>query len=316
MQPRHDINTVTTIEQCNAEGGNGSRGLSAINKGNEPEKEVKARLLNRKTGEIIEITEELKHKFRLDRMNGRVHAWAEAVQSFGGLKGGFRYRCVMITLTYDPSVKWKAGHINNFMDGVKRAVGKGLLAYAWVSEMQLRGVPHYHAFLVVKKGTFIPTPDKPHGKRGHVLWPHGMTKIETARSPFYLVKYTGKEHQKEGFYRNMRIFAVWISKDVLSELERRKFRLSALPKWLANIARPMIDHADYEHPKPSPGGGWLFLDKLFRSEWEYQQLREGEWVNASTSLANLQYSDMTDGERAIIDFNDFSNYCKEMEGEY
>jgi len=78
----------------------------------------------------------------------------------------------------------------------------------------------------------------------------------------------------------------------------------------------MIDHADYKQPKPSEGGGWLFMGEVLRSEWEYQQLVNGEWVNASTSLANLQYDDMTDGEKAIIAFNDFSDYCNETEGQY
>ena len=265
---------------------------------------------------MIEITDELKHKFRLARMQGRVHSWAGAVNSFGGLKGGFRYRNVMITLTYNPSKQWKKGHINSFMDGVKRVLGGDLVAYAWVAEMQARGVPHYHVYLVVKKGAKIPMPDKAYGQRGHKLWAHGMTKIETAKSPYYLVKYTGKEQQKEGFYRGMRIFAVWIAKDVLSELEKRKFKLSALPKWLQKVAKPKIDQADYKQPKPSPGGGWVFMDAVLRSEWEYQQLVDGEWVNVSTSLANMQYDDMTDGERSIIDFNEFSDYCNEMEGQY
>jgi len=297
-----------------------SRGLSAINKENEynhnPKEKITARLVNKATGEMIEITDELKHKFRIDRMQKRVHAWAESVKSFGGLEVGKDYRQVMITLTYTPDVKWQPGHINGFMDGVKRVLGDKLLAYAWVAEMQERGVPHYHVNLVVKKGAKIPMPDKAYGQRGHKLWAHGMTKIETVKSPYYLVKYTGKEHQKQGFYKGMRIFAVWIAKDVLSELERRKFRLSSLPKWLAKIALLAIYQANYEQPKPSPGGGWLFMGKVLRSEWEYQQLVDGEWVNVSTSLANMQYDDMTDGERSIIDFNEFSDYCNEMEGQY
>jgi hypothetical protein len=333
MSDNHNIKQLLTQENTH-DGETSSRGLSSTNKGNESEKQpflglsdvpnlnydekdTKARLVNRQTGEVILITDEIKQKFRLARMQLRIHSWAMAVNSFGGLKGGNKYRSVMITLTYRPDIKWMAGHINNFMDGVKRVLGNKLIAYAWVAEMQpKRCVPHYHVYLVVKKGAKIPMPDKAYGKRKHKLWPHGSTNIQTAKSPFYLVKYTGKEHQKEGFYRNMRIFAVWIAKDVLSQIERLKFRLSALPKWLANIARPMIDHADYEHPKPSPGGGWLFMDKVLRSEWEYQRLIEGEWVNVSTSLANLQYDDMTDGERDIIDFNDFCDYCKEMEGQY
>ena len=224
-------NTQPQNEQCE---GASIRGLSFTNKVNEFENEpFNPRLLNRVTGEVLEITPEIKHKFRLSRMQRRVYAWANAMKSIGGLKGGFRYRQVMITLTYAPAVKWSPNQIKDFMSGLKRVLGDKLLAYAWVAEMQERGVPHYHVFCVVKKGTKIPMPDKPYGQRGHVLWPFGMTKIETAKTPYYLVKYTGKEHQKEGFYKGMRIFAVWIAKGLLSELEARIFRVSGLPKWLA-----------------------------------------------------------------------------------
>jgi hypothetical protein len=319
MTNTENYTTEPLMQENKADLEGSSRGLSSTNKDNEfddaPKEKIKARLVNKKTGEVIEITDELRHKFRLDRMQKRIHAWAESVKSFGGLEKK-KYRSVMITLTYNPNVRWHKKHITVFMEGVKRVLGGDLVAYAWVAEMQERGVPHYHVYLVVKRGAKIPMPDKAYGQRGHKLWAHGMTRIETAKSPFYLVKYTGKEHQKEGFYRGMRIFAVWIAKDVLSELEQRKFRLSALPKWLANIVRPMIEQADYEQPKPSEGGGWLFMGKVYRSDWEYQQLIDGQWVNASTSLANLQYDDMTDGERSIIDFNEFSDYCKEMEGQY
>ena len=314
-----DFNTVNQSEQhenSDSESGETSiRGLSAINKVHGFEEEIKARLVNHATGEIIEITEELKHKFRLQRMNARVHAWAMALKSVGGLIGK-AYRQVMITLTYDPMIEWKPNHIRDFMKGVRRVLGGDLRAYSWVAEMQERGVPHYHVYLVVNRGARIPMPDKAYGQRGHKLWGHGMTKIETARNPFYLVKYTGKEHQKMGFYRNMRIFAVWIAKGFIEELEKRKFRVSSLPRWLQKIAIEQIKNVGYEHPKPSPGGGWEFMDKIYRSDWEYQQLVEGEWVNMSTSLANLQYDDMTDGEKNIIDFADFSRYCKEMEGNY
>ena len=186
------------------------RGLSSINKVNEFKNDlkqtferaksaIKARLLNKATGEMIEITDELKHKFRLSRMQGRVHAWAESVKGFGGLKGGFRYRQVMITLTFNPSVKWYAKCITQFIQAVLNLLKADLMAYAWVAEMQERGVPHYHVFLITKKGAWIPTPDKPHGQRKTKLWAHGSTNTQNAKSPYYLVKYTEKNSKKKAF---------------------------------------------------------------------------------------------------------------------
>lgn len=305
-------NTQPQNEQCE---GASIRGLSFTNKVNEFENEpFNPRLLNRATGEVLEITPEIKHKFRLSRMQRRVYAWANAMKSIGGLKGGFRYRQVMITLTYAPDVKWSPNQIKDFMSGLKRVLGDNLLAYAWVAEMQERGVPHYHVFCVVKKGTKIPMPDKPYGQRGHVLWPYGMTKIETAKTPYYLVKYTGKEHQKEGFYKGMRIFAVWIAKGLLSELERRIFRVSGLPKWLASEVLMFIEDKGYKHPKPAIGGGWEFMGQVLRSDWEYQEWVNGAWVNASSSMANLQYDDMTDGERRIIDYRELVDFARDLAG--
>ena len=309
-----NYNTKPIDHENNAGGEAVCRGLSNTNKGNELENSPKTRLLNEKTGEIIEITPELKHKFRLAKMQARIHAWSCAVKLFGGLDGGKRYRSVMITMTYREGEYWQPNHINLFMDGLKRVLGDKFVAYAWVSEMQKRLVPHYHVFLVVKRGTWIPTPDKPHGQRGHVLWPHGSTKTETARSPFYLMKYTGKEYQKEGFYRGMRIFAVWIAKDMLSKIERFKFRMSSLPSWLRKEVKPFLGVDGYAHPKPSPGGGWLFMGQLLRSDWQYQEFRDGQWVNASTSMANLQYDDMTDGERHIIDYREMVDFAKGLAG--
>lgn len=316
---RDNFNTVNQSEQPenSVSEETSSRGLSPSNKVHEFESvSGDTRLLNKVTGEVLELTPEMKHKFRLSRMQSRVYAWANAVKAFGGLKGGRSYRQVMITLTYAPDVQWSPNHIRDFIKGLRRVCGDNLLAYAWVSEMQARGVPHYHVFAVVRKGTRIPKPDKPFGQRGHKLWPHGMSKIETAKSAFYLVKYTGKEHQKEGFYKGMRIFAVWIAKGILDEVEQRRFRVSSLPRWLQKRVIDHITHKDYEHPKPAQGGGWLVMGEIMKSDWVYQKLVEGEWVNASSSMANLQYDDMTDGERGIIDFNDFSDYCKEMEGQY
>jgi hypothetical protein len=44
---------------------------------------------------------------------------------------------------------------------------------------------------MVERGTDFPMPDK------SGMWRHGLSKIETARTAFYLVKYVGKGYQKD-----------------------------------------------------------------------------------------------------------------------
>src|SRR3990172_4707989 len=125
---------------------------------------------------------------RIRKMQKRLHAWASLVLKH---REEVPCRLVMITLTYRAVDGWRAGHMNEFLRNLKQRLGKKLYAFAWVAELQKRGAVHYHVVLLTMKGARIPKPDK------CSLWPHGMSKIETARSPFYLMTYTGKEYQKD-----------------------------------------------------------------------------------------------------------------------
>ncbi len=141
-------------------------------------------------------------------MKRRIRAWAEVVKTmrekWEGM--GIQTRMVMITLTYRRTIDYKAGDINYYMKLLKQSLGNKLLAFAWVAEMQARGAVHYHIIIVVTKGTDIPKPDV------SGMWSHGMSKIETARTPFYLVRYVGKEYQKDigRFPKNCRLYAASI----------------------------------------------------------------------------------------------------------
>jgi len=224
------------------------RGLSLKNK----VPEVQA--VNTETGEMFVIDPQ---KARLSRMRRRVKAWSDALKRY---IHGRRYRMVMITLTYKPGQDWEAGHIRAFMKRVRRRLGAGLVGYAWVAEMQKRGAVHYHVLLVVKRGTSIPRPDKAG------WWCYGSTRIETARTVYYILSYTGKEYQKVGYPKGLRIFAVWIAKDVITAVERLYFRLSALPAWLANrVAAVVLERRQF--PKRRRGGGWLLGGEVYRSPW-------------------------------------------------
>jgi hypothetical protein len=125
---------------------------------------------------------------RMSLLKQRIFAWAEVMKRYATTHNT---RMVMITLTYANMEGYQAGHIRDYVKQMKRKLGEKLIGFAWISELQKRGALHYHLILVVNKGTHIPMPDK------SGMWKHGMSKIETARTPFYLVTYTGKEFQKD-----------------------------------------------------------------------------------------------------------------------
>jgi len=77
------------------------------------------------------------------------------------------------------------------MKNLKQRLGDDLFAFAWVAELQKRGAVHYHLVLLVRRGTRIPLPDK------SGMWSHGHSAIHTARTPYYLLVYVGKEYQKD-----------------------------------------------------------------------------------------------------------------------
>jgi hypothetical protein len=142
-------------------------------------------LSNRATGKGVVID---MYKKRLALMRYRISTWAKIMTM---LKSEVDTRMVMIDLTYRGVEDYRPGHINDYVKKLKQSVGKNLYGFAWVAELQQRGAVHYHLVLVVKKGSRIPVPDK------SGMWKHGMSKIGTAKTPYYLLVYTGKEAQKD-----------------------------------------------------------------------------------------------------------------------
>jgi hypothetical protein len=194
---------------------------------------------------------------RVRRCQKRVKAWAEVIEP---VKERIDTRLVMLTLTYRNIEDWAPGQVRSFMLTVKKQLDEKLLAYAWVAELQKRGAVHYHVLLLVKKGTDIPKPDD------SGWWEHGLTRIETARSPFYVLTYTGKEYQKVGIFpKGLRMFAVWISPKVVSSVTRWLFRLSAVPAWLVEAVKGDIVGASF---KRVIGGGWEVAGVKYVSPWE------------------------------------------------
>ena len=112
----------------------------------------------------------------------------------------------MQTLTYAGDNRdWKPEHISRYLDALRRwhyaKTGSNKVRYAWVAELQQRGVIHYHVIAWLAGGLAPPKPDSPwrHPKQGWQppMWPHGMSNRMQATAPVaYLMKYASKIETK------------------------------------------------------------------------------------------------------------------------
>lgn len=137
------------------------------------------------------------------------------------------YRAVFLTLTYRDVDGWQAGDMGDFTRKVRKWFEREgeKLRMAWVGETQRRGAVHYHAVLFVPRHLRMPCPDR------CGWWPHGMTKVETARNPVgYLTKYASKVESKggAGWPKGARLYGV----AGLSVEQRRYRRLRTCACWL------------------------------------------------------------------------------------
>jgi hypothetical protein len=211
------------------------------------------KLLNTSTGQFVMVD---KKKMRVARMVRRVKSWCNAVQAALDDKD---HRLLMVTLTYRGVEDWKANHIREFMLAVKKHAGKRLKGYAWVAEMQERGAVHYHVLMLVHASYFFPMPDKTG------MWAHGMSKTEIARSPYYILKYAGKEKQKFcTFPKGLRMFGLYASEEVCSGLSRWFFRISTLPAWMRENLKGEHFGLSFERVI---GGGWRIGEDVYKSPW-------------------------------------------------
>jgi len=207
------------------------------------------------TGDRFTIDPDL---FRVSRLRRRVHSWSDTLREF--LYGKSEsHRLVMVTLTYADRHGWRKNHIRDYLVHMRKILNKNLLGYAWVAELQERGAVHYHVLFLVCNGANVPMPDK------SGLWSHGLSRVETARSVFYIVKYTQKAlHTDKNFPRGLRLFAVWVSKEIVSADDRWAFRLSSLPTWLKfEVIDLYLSDGLKIFPTRRKGGGWfLGFDEL------------------------------------------------------
>lgn len=213
------------------------------------------KIINKETGEIIEAS---KKAMRINRLRRRVWAWSNFLKE---VKSGCSLW--MVTLTYKNVDDWKPLHITEFRKAVQKMYGKKLIGYAWVAELQERGAVHYHVMLYLRGVERLPHFDT------LGLWEHGLTRIDKARTPFYLISYAKKDYQKMGkFPKGMRMFAVWLSASAVSEKILYQFRLSANPNWVSDIVKNFLDWWEgYVKPKRLQGGGWDIGDMTFKSPY-------------------------------------------------
>lgn len=171
-------------------------------------------------------------------------------------RGGFRVRPVFITLTYRTIDQPEPRHISEFLKRVRQHLKRRAeqCRYAWVAELQERGVLHYHVILWLPHGMKIPKPDQ------SGWWPHGWSNIKTARSPVgYLANYAGKLKGKAceaGYHipRGFRLYGV----GGLDAEDRAKRAWANLPGWLRDRTTPE------DRCKRIRGGGFVS-----RETWDY-----------------------------------------------
>jgi len=155
-------------------------------------------LLNRKIKKVSVLDN---FEQRYQKLRSSVSEWARIMAM---LKKERSCRMVMITLTIHKVKDYNPGMIRDYMKKLKQHLGKKLFGFAWVAEMQERGAVHYHLMVCVESYTRIKLPDK------SGMWKWGSSKIETARTPYYLCVYIGKERQKDlsRYPKSCRVYSV------------------------------------------------------------------------------------------------------------
>lgn len=139
-------------------------------------------------------------KTKLRRLQTVIGYWCQLAEAYREDHPGTKL--VMVMLSYADADDWDAGDIRAYMKSVKQSLGDGVLGWAWVAEIQAKrlakmiaeGHPdprpvHYHVMFMTD-GVNVPMPDRSY-------WHKGASNIQKARTPYYLAKYIGKEHQKD-----------------------------------------------------------------------------------------------------------------------
>ena len=169
----------------------------------------------------------------------------------------------MQTLTYKgDNRQWRPEHISRYLDALRKwhyaRTGSNKVRYAWVAELQQRGVIHYHVIVWLGGGLTPPKPDQPwHSKdrkgvkQWHPpMWVHGMSNRLRSTAPVaYLMKYASKIESKNvgTFPHGARIHGAG-GLDPSGRSIRRWVLWPAYVQGNASVS---------DHFKPARGGGYL-----------------------------------------------------------
>ncbi len=168
----------------------------------------------------------------------------------------------MQTLTYAGDNRdWKPHHISRYLDDLRKwhyaRTGSTKVRYAWVAELQQRGVIHYHVIIWLDGGLTPPKADMPWNskdrkgvKQWHPpMWPHGMSNRLRSTAPVaYLMKYASKIESKNvgSFPHGARIHGAG-GLDASGRSIRR---------WVLWPAYVQGNASVEDNFKPAPGGGF------------------------------------------------------------
>lgn len=184
--------------------------------------------------------------------------------------GSLTQKIWMLTLTYaGDNRQWRPEHISRFIDALRKwhhaKTGFRKLRYAWVAELQGRGVIHYHCIVWLDGALTPPMPDKNWKCKGEwmpPMWPHGMSNRLLSTAPVaYLMKYASKVDSKNvgTFPRGARIHGCG-GMDATGRCIRRWVLWPSYVQCNASINDPY---------RPAPGGGYINGDtgEHLQSEW-------------------------------------------------
>ncbi len=200
-----------------------------------------------------------RHASRVTRLRKSLGVAAKSLHNAGSVG----QQVWMQTLTYAGDNRdWKPHHITEYIKALRRwhyaKTGNAKVRYAWVAELQQRGVIHYHVVAWFAPGLTPPKPDTAWCRvdakgMAHVeppMWPHGMSNRLKATAPVaYLMKYASKVESKNvgRFPHGARIHGC----GGLDPNGR------AIRRWVLWPAYVQGNASVNDRFKPAPGGGYL-----------------------------------------------------------
>jgi hypothetical protein len=201
-----------------------------------------------------------------------------------------KWRAAMLTLTYRPEVDWDGRHVSDCLRHSRQWLKRRSIGfrYVWVMETTKAGKPHYHVVVWLPLGIKLPLLDL------QGWWPHGMTRMEWARSAVgYVSKYVSKGEEGAALPFGARMYGVgglegialdearwwtlpgWLRDQLEASI---KDALFAANQWLHDLVKgqPLPDwfreHLQSIKVRRMKGGGWLdhMSGEVFYSPWRVE----------------------------------------------